>query len=38
MCILNFCFGVIIGVIVTILVILFLTWYMTKKIEKNENV
>lgn len=33
MSILDFCFGVIIGVIVTILVILFLIWYTTKKIE-----
>lgn len=35
MSILDFCLGVIIGVIVTILGILFLIWYVTKKIEKE---
>jgi len=33
MCVLDFCFGVIIGVIVTILGILFLIWHATRKIE-----
>lgn len=33
MSILDFCLGVIIGVVITILGILFLIWYATKKIE-----
>lgn len=33
MSILDFCFGIIIGVVITILGILFLIWYTTRKIE-----
>lgn len=33
MSILDFCFGVIVGAIITILGILFLLWYATRKVE-----
>ena len=35
MCVLDFIFGIVIGVIFSILALLFFIWYTTKKIEKQ---
>ena len=37
MCMLDFCFGVVIGAIITVLVMLFLVWYTTKNVVDDKR-